>query len=201
MENIGLLGGSFNPITSGHIEIARYALNLVDEVILIPCNNHSWGKSLIDFKHRFKMCQLAIDNRMSVKDYELRYKLSGDTFSLIKILKQSKLYAESNLFFIIGMDEANNFKDWKNYLQLCELVNFIVVQRPGVLQSEWVKRFFKDPHIILPPSLSVPKVSSSDIRRDLSSYYITKRTSSLLRHNLNQEVFKYIIRNDLYKKT
>jgi nicotinic acid mononucleotide adenylyltransferase len=99
------------------------------------------------------------------------------------------------------MDEANNFKDWKNYLQLSEMINFIVVQRPGVLQSEWVKRFFKDPHIILPPNLTVPKVSSSEIRKHLLDYYYGKRTSSLLRHMLNPEVFKYIIKNELYKKS
>lgn len=200
VKNIGLLGGSFNPVTAGHIEIAKYALKLLDEVILIPCNNHSWAKPLIDFKHRFEMCQLAITKDMSVQDYELRYNLPGDTFSLIEKLKQDKVYKNSNLFFIIGADEANDFRYWKNFIVLSNMITFIVVRRPGVALSFWARSYFTEPHIILRANSAVPEISSSDIRKHFLDYYATGKVSSLLKRKLDPKVFDYIVKNGLYGK-
>lgn len=197
---IGLLGGSFNPITLGHIEIAKYASRLLDEVVLVPCNNHSWAKPLIDFKHRFEMCRLAVPEGMSVQDYELRYKLPGDTFSLIERLVQDKIYKESNLSFIIGADEANDFMYWKNFELLSKMVMFIIVQRPGVVLSDWAKSYFTEPHIILPENSDVPEISSSEIRKHLLDYYNTGDASSFLKSKLNPKVFDYIVENRLYEK-
>jgi cytidyltransferase-like protein len=79
---VALLGGAFNPITNGHIEVAKFVLNTskeFDEVWLIPAYKHMNNKKLVDFDERFKMCELAIKNdpRIKVFDYEKRHNLAG----------------------------------------------------------------------------------------------------------------------------
>jgi nicotinate (nicotinamide) nucleotide adenylyltransferase len=206
MLKIGFFGGSFSPITIGHIEVAQYALNVLDKVIFIPCNNHPWGKDLVDFKHRFKMCQLAMSKNMAVKDYEKRYKLPGDTFSLITKIRQMSLYKKTDLFFIMGTDEANQISKWKTYRKLLKIIKFVIVPRPGVLIQE---KLFDIPmyawsyinlesHSLLPVSLEIPNISSTKVREELSNYYSTKKISPCLRHNLDPKVFNYIKKNRLY---
>jgi nicotinate-nucleotide adenylyltransferase len=203
IKKIGFFGGAFSPITEGHIEVARAALYKVNKVIFLPCNNHPWGKELISFKHRFKMCQLAIrsntfrgvsEGPFEVKKFETES--SGDTFSLINYFKQKPYYKKHDLFFIIGMDEANNFIKWKNYKKLLKIIKFIVISRPRTKISTQTIDLFRD-HIILKES--IPKTSSTRIRKDLLNYYKTKKVTTHLRRNLNPEVFKYIIKNNLYK--
>ena len=207
--NVGIFGGSFSPITEGHIEVAQYVLKSLDKVIFVPCNNHPWGKNLIDFKHRFEMCRLAIEyassgwerrenEKMEVQDYEQRYKLPGDTFSLITKLKELPRFKKSELFLVIGMDEANAFSKWKNYKELHELLQFIIVPRPGVKMAQNVESFFKTDHI-LPPDLDLRNVSSTFIRIELEGYYKFKEITPNLIYNLNPKVFEYIKENNLYK--
>lgn len=205
---IGLLGGSFSPITKGHIEIASCVLKVLDKVVLIPCNNHPWGKNLINFEHRFKMCQLSIsDNQYTVpvvKDYEVRYNLPGDTFSLINKLKEIPYYKKNDMFFIIGMDEAINFRKWKNYKQLKEMIRFIVVPREGVEIKKKNSWFLKPPHMLLVPETPIPEVSSTDIRDNLNIMYSDNVASGkaykFCEKHLHPEVFKYIREHNLYKK-
>ena len=63
--NIGILGGSFDPITCGHIDLAKYVLNSqynIDQIWLLPCYKSLTGKKLQDSIHRLNMCELAIQN-------------------------------------------------------------------------------------------------------------------------------------------
>ena len=61
--NIGILGGSFDPIHNGHLHMAKcaYESYALDQVWLIPAG-HSPNKDehgLTDAKDRFQMCKLA----------------------------------------------------------------------------------------------------------------------------------------------
>lgn len=199
---IGLLGGSFNPITIGHIKIAENVLKVLDKIIFIPCNNHPWGKNLIDFKHRFKMCQLSINDNILVKDYEVRYNLPGDTFSLINKLKKIPYFKKNDMFFIIGMDEANNFKKWVNYQDLEKMIRFIVVPRQGIEIKKKTSWYLKPPHMLLVPETPIPNVSSTNVRANLKAMRSGQVSSGMAyrfcEKQLHPEVLKYIMEHNLY---
>ncbi len=58
---VALLGGAFDPITSGHIATAQLVLNVsksFDEVWIMPCCQHL-TKKLTSPEHRLEMCRLA----------------------------------------------------------------------------------------------------------------------------------------------
>jgi len=74
---VAILGGAFNPITIGHIQLAQFVLNTsgeFDEVWIMPANNHMAGKEMESPEHRYKMCEHAaqVDGRIKVFNYEIK---------------------------------------------------------------------------------------------------------------------------------
>ena len=81
MRNIGIFGGTFNPIHIGHLHIAYsalYALNL-DKIIFIPSGipPHKTDMKIVDGKLRYEMVSMAIEEeeRFQISDYEINNKV------------------------------------------------------------------------------------------------------------------------------
>lgn len=196
---VAILGGAFNPIHKGHIQIAQFVLNVskqFDEVWLMPANNHMYNKDMVSPEHRLKMCEIAskVDNRIKVFDYEIRNKLKGETYYFFKRLKEEKELTENFQFaMIIGLDNANTFDKWVNYKDLERLAKFVVVPREGITRDLNVNWYLQKPHIFLNNENPIMDVSSTLIRQ-----LLIDKSSEVLNY-LDKDVYNYIIENDLYK--
>jgi nicotinate-nucleotide adenylyltransferase len=60
MRRYAVYGGSFDPVHFGHLSMIERAINLGYEVIVVPAYRHAFGKRLTPFKHRIRMCELAL---------------------------------------------------------------------------------------------------------------------------------------------
>ena len=76
---VGLYGGAFNPVTLAHTQICRETLKIVDEVWMMPCYGHMFGKQLEHPDFRLDMCQLAARNDPKIKvfNYEIKHQLDN----------------------------------------------------------------------------------------------------------------------------
>src|SRR5258706_4232754 len=134
---LGLLGGSFNPLHNGHLAIARQtrkALGL-DQVLFVPTGlpPHKPNGSLAPAKDRYEMVRLAIasDPSLAISDVEVRR--PGKSFSIDTIrLLQQEYGAETQLFFLIGLDAFLDFPSWREPQTLLELCRFVILSRPGL---------------------------------------------------------------------
>jgi len=199
---VAILGGAFNPITLGHIEVARYVLNTskaFDEVWMLPCGtNHMHGKEMALPENRLSMCRLAIhDPRIKVCEYEIVNQLSGETYQTVKLYDFS---------WIIGMDNANTFDTWVNYELLERMIRFVVVPRVGYVMDPKVNWYFKPPHIFLANAdQPIREVSSTEVRSCLKHNWKIYDGSGTWAHGnpldkmLDPAVYKYIIENQLYR--
>lgn len=197
---VAILGGAFNPIHNGHIQLAQFVLNTsgqFDEVWLMPAYNHMYNKDMVSAEHRFKMCEIAakVDSRIKVFDYEIKNKLKGETYYFFKKLKEEKELTEKYQFaMIIGLDNANSFDKWVNYEELERLAQFIVVPRLGVKRDLKVDWYLQKPHIFLNKETLIREISSTEIRKSLKFDLPTIPTNYL-----DKEVYEYIKNNKLYK--
>jgi nicotinate-nucleotide adenylyltransferase len=213
---VAILGGAFNPITLGHIQVARLVLNhsrIFDEVWIMPCFKHLYGKDLVSAEHRLEMCRLAaqVDGRIKVFDYEVTKELDGETYNLAKTLFEDKRYKHSHSFsFVIGLDNANTFDKWVNYQELERLARFVVIPRTGEKIKRGVNWYLKPPHVFLEPDDPLMEISSTEVRVDLTSLYMNSSKEKIQQEllndptkaynrGLNQDVLGYILKHRLYQ--
>lgn len=213
---VAILGGAFDPITIGHIQVAQLILNqsmVFDEVYIMPCFEHIFNKKMAAPQHRLEMCKIAAqgDGRIKVFDYEIRNKLRGETYNLAKRLLEDKKYKDTHSFsFIIGLDNANTLNTWVNYEDLERLVRFVVVPRTGEKAKRKVNWYLKEPHLFIEPDNPLMEISSTEVRK---AFHLLSIGSSCVKPNkeiiedhtmafnrgLNSEVHKYALKHNLYQ--
>ncbi len=139
---IGILGGTFDPIHAGHLEICKKALKKFDlnQVWLVPTyQNPLKQKSFLTYQKRLKLCQNFVKNnrKIIVKDFENQ---SVSTFKLLKkiIAKNPK----TEFVFLMGDDNLEKFHLWKNYKSLIKLVEFAIFPRKNSIAKAKKNRAF-----------------------------------------------------------
>ena len=195
---VAILGGAFNPIHDGHIQLAQFVLNVsgeIDEVWLMPAYNHMYNKNMESAEHRLAMCEIAAkkDARIKVFDYEIRNQLKGETYYFCKRLKEEKELTEKYQFaMIIGLDNANTFDKLVNYQELERLTQFIVVPRAGVTRNPDVDWYLQRPHIFLNRETNIQDISSTEIRNEI-------KNGTGIPKSLDNDVYDYIKQHKLYR--
>ncbi len=174
MGRIGLFGGTFDPVHSGHIALAKRVTEdfSLDRLIFIPAGNppHKQKNEITSAAHRIKMVQLATEDepKFAVSDYE--EKSETPNYSYLTISHFKKVFPDDEIFFLIGGDSFRNLPEWKNYRTLLALCTFIVVPRPGVEKCDYLEKFHGDevpPRVLFLKNFSYD-LSSTEVRNALS---------------------------------
>jgi nicotinate-nucleotide adenylyltransferase len=197
---VSILGGSYNPITNGHIEVAKCALENTnnDEVWIMPCYGHLQKNNLINCHVRFAMCLMATENLKHIKahDYEIFNRLSGSVYELMLKLKNDEDYNNYEFSYIIGMDQANNFHTWREYEKLRNMTKFIIMPRQGFKpNTDW---FNNKPHIYL--DKHIMDVSSTEIRERTREWWKCNSGEGEIDNKIDSKVFSYIKKYAIYKE-
>jgi nicotinate-nucleotide adenylyltransferase len=135
VKRLGLLGGTFDPIHMGHLDVARASADALglDEVRLIPLHvpSHRPAPGTSPF-HRFAMASLAAatDARFVASDDELARGGTSFTADTLRQLHQQG-WTAGQLFFLTGADAFAEIATWKDYPALLDLAHFVVCSRPG----------------------------------------------------------------------
>ena len=177
---IGVYVGSFNPPHYGHINGAKHLINknYVDKVLLLPAPNY-WNKQTnVSIFHRVNMLKFYETDKIIVDDIHNDYPYTYEVLTSLE-----KDYPNDELYLIIGADNLEKFHLWKR-LDIIFKHKVIVLNRDNINVNKYLEKFDRDKFIIVNDySLSI---SSTMIRRDINSKY------------LNENVRKYIIKNNLY---
>ena len=135
MKNVGIFGGTFNPIHQGHIGIAeevRRAIPL-DEILFIPSGDPPQKNihEVVSAHHRLEMVRLGIEGvpHFRVSDIEVIRQGKSYTLETVESLKRD-CRSGDQLFLILGIDAFQDLPTWHKADQLISLCHFIVVSRP-----------------------------------------------------------------------
>jgi nicotinate-nucleotide adenylyltransferase len=185
---VGLLGGTFDPIHTGHLSVARHAHQALqlDGIRFIPSARppHRPDSPQASEYHRVEMIRRAIaaDAGWEVCDLELRRVGPSYTIDTLSSLHREGLNP-LQIFFITGADAFAEIATWHRYPEVLDAAHFVVVARPGFsLESLRVRlpllaaRFAKPADIahsstplIVLIEVNTPDVSSTEIRRRAAS--------------------------------
>lgn len=145
--NIGLFGGTFDPIHRGHLKVARAAAERfkLREVWFIPADipPHKQQAPLTSYFHRYSMVTLAVADEpdflpslLEAPDpeahMERRPSYSIDTVRRVK----AGLRRGDRLYFLIGIDAFRDIAKWHEAEVLLQECEFIIAARPGYSLAE-----------------------------------------------------------------
>lgn len=168
---IGLYGGTFDPIHTGHLIVIENAINYMnlDKVIILPSSNppHKKHKKKTATNIRVEMVVEAIkdNDKIVLSTYESTDQTVRYTHETIRYFK--KYFPEDEIFYILGEDSFLTIDTWRNYEDILD-ENIIVFTRSNIdSDSELVKKveiIKKDnPNIFLINNLNI-NISSTLIR-------------------------------------
>lgn len=195
--NIGVLGGTFDPIHIGHLvvgEEARMKLGL-SEILFVPAGQ-PWLKQDRDITpaaHRVEMVRRAIADNPHFKLCTLEAERPGPSYTVNTLtLLQKQLGSQASLFFILGRDTLAELPLWKEPQRVIQLCRLVVPPRLG---SRDLKHLGKAiPGLlerVIQLDMPVIGISSSGIRQRIAQ-------GLSIRYLVPAEVEKYITEHKIY---
>jgi nicotinate-nucleotide adenylyltransferase len=200
MKEIGILGGTFDPIHIGHTKLGIEAIKQFDlsEIWIIPAFNppHKTLKNVTSYEDRVNMIRLAIENLSQFKILEIEKMRGGKSYTSETLKELVSLYPKTRFSFIIGADSLYEIEDWHKPEEVMKFARLLVALRTYktykslVEQADYLKeKYNADIEII---SYNKIDISSNEIRSLVSK---NKDYSALV----DEQVKKYIESNKLYK--
>lgn len=201
MKNIGLFGGTFNPIHNGHLHMANAFAEQcqLDCVIFLPAGDpYHKNTDLVAPEHRLNMTELATTNnpKFAVSDCDLVR--GGATYSIdtVQIFKQH--YPKAQLYWLMGMDSLMNLHKWKNWQTFVRQTKIVVANRTGDTLAKaprelhaWLGEALQSGNLVLLNADTVD-ISSSQIREQIAQ-------GKNMLNWLPEKVADYIQQHDLYR--
>ena len=134
--NIGVMGGTFDPIHNGHLlmaEEAKERLKLV-MVLFVPAGQ-PWLKvstPISAAEHRLEMVRLAIANKPYFQLSTMEVERPGPSYTVDTVAElQGQLGDGDELFFILGWDSLAELPQWQEPSRIIGMCQLVVVPRPG----------------------------------------------------------------------
>jgi nicotinate-nucleotide adenylyltransferase len=173
---IGIMGGTFNPVHSGHIAFVRAFIDQIalDLCYIIPARRSPFrmNEPLAEDMHRLNMLQLAFEAIPCTIVSDIEIKREGLSFTIDTVKDIQSQYPEAELFLLIGEDQAHRFKEWKQWEDLLSRTQLCIVQRTEQADlQELILQLIDGLTVKMPLILKSPlfHVSSTLIRESMSS--------------------------------
>ncbi len=173
MANIGILGGTFNPIHNGHLAMASSVydqLNL-DKVWFMPSKRppHKDNSIILPDEDRRRMVKHAIAPIKHFEFSDMELKRDKTTYTVDTLTELEQTCPDDRFFFIIGGDSLEMFESWRKPEVIVKKCQLVVVNRGDIkeeimdgLIEKYNKKF--DTHIIK-VDMPLMDISSSNLRK------------------------------------
>lgn len=213
-KSIAIFGGTFDPIHRGHLNSvqlldAKLSFDAIHWVLSArPPHKDQTSASIGD---RFKMMQLALADHANQIADDTEIKRQAESYTVDTVEAFQAQYCDSKLTVIIGGDSLLSLPKWHRYPELVEMVNWVVMNRPGYkldLVDELQQRLVAKPKDLGAHQggkiwifeESEFNISSTTLRAELQAYAEDPQISpKLSKEFLPEAVFTYIQLRQLYR--
>lgn len=199
-KKVGILGGTFDPIHTGHLIIANQARTQFDltTVLIMPTNEppHKSNQVITPASHRNKMVQLAIEDNKYFKLSTIEQERKGTTYTSDTLMQLCENNPYCQYYFILGFDSLAYIDQWyrpdiifNSAVILVALRNNENLERVEEKISYLEDKYNGEIHLLNLPNINI---SSDFIRKR-----VTEKES--IRYFVPKDVEKYIYINNLYR--
>lgn len=205
--NIGIMGGTFNPIHYGHLVTAEEALKQfkLDKVVFIPTGKppHKTSGILASAEDRYLMTVIATASNKDFFVSRVEIDRKGKSYTIDTLRKLKEIFKDrATLYFITGADAILEILSWKDTHEIFNLCRFIAATRPGYDIAkiedfkkklfEKIKQLKKTEHHVFLMEIPALAISSTDIRNRI-------KTCRPINYLLPEGVCNYLLKHELYK--
>ena len=180
-NRIALFGTSADPPTIGHKKILEELSNIYSYVITYASDNpKKKHKENIFFRNLLLKTLIKEINNPSII---FNQKISSQ-WAIESIKKCKKIYAFSEIDFVIGSDLIIEIFSWKNFDKIIDEVNLLIIKREGYpIENNTLKMLKTNKVIFEISSLNIPNISSSMVRLNNNYSYLPKSLIDIIKRN------------------
>ena len=200
--NIGILGGTFDPIHIGHLIVAEEPTSHsgITYVPFVPAGQ-PWLRldhNITPAIHRVEIVRRAIATNLYFKLCTLEVERPGPSYTVdTMITLREQLGTQASLFFVLGRDALVDLPLWKEPNRLIQICRLVAVPRLGSGLPNLKSLETSIPGItdnVIQLDMPVIGISSSQIRERLAQ-------GLSIRYLVSDEVGRYIIEQRIYSKS
>lgn len=188
-NNLGILGGLFDPIHYGHLALSSHARSQLklDKVLFIPSYVPPHRIEISPYKHRLRMTKIALEDEPHCEASDMESKMKGLSYTVNTLEHLKAIYPNYELYFIIGSDNLSKMEEWHKPEEIFNLAHVVMGVRPG--EDSAIDNPFKDR--IVKIKMEPVDISSTEIRKRV-------REHKTIEGLVPRPVAEYITRNKLY---
>lgn len=193
-KRTGVFGGSFDPVHSGHIQLAQSFLKsgLIHQllILLTPDPPHKEKGGQTPYENRLDMLKIAFSGMAQTIVSDLERELLAPSYTLQTIRHLQKKEPETFYYLCMGEDSLINFHRWYEFEEILKAVPLLVAERPGYNAAD------VDPSIlesVVFVDHKPVKESSTEVRNK----WISGSDSDV---NIPAGVARYMDKHNLYSK-
>ncbi len=198
-KKVGILGGTFDPIHTGHLILAETACEAfsLDYVLIMPNGNppHKPGQVNASMTQRTRMAELAAsdNDHFRVSDFEKTPQDYHYTYETLEFLTQE--HPDTDYYFILGADSLVHFHTWKEPERICKCCRILAATRDRMETSVLKKHMER---LALEMGACIEPLETPNI--DISSNMLRERVRKgrSIRYYVPDTVEAYIREQGLY---
>lgn len=195
MKQIGILGGTFDPVHLAHLILAERARDelVLDAVIFIPAAvpPHKRTRTITPGPRRWEMLEIALAGNPHFRASDIELKRPGVSYTIDTLIELEREYPDARFHLIIGADTLNDIVNWHRPAEIVRRAVLVVAGRPGTSAVSSLP--YPDVEIV---SLEMPhlEISSTEIRERVGE-------GRSIRYLVPAGVEAYIHAQDLYRES
>jgi nicotinate-nucleotide adenylyltransferase len=159
--NIGIFGGTFDPVHWGHLIIAGYVRDALalDKVVFVPSmvSPHKQERGAAQPEDRMAMLRLAVEGAEGFEASDIEISRGGVSYTVETLSEFHKISPGCHLSLLLGADNYVEFSSWREPEKILSLARLVVMTRPGTL----MEGLPAGGEVVRVPEI---RISSSDIR-------------------------------------